>query len=274
MHARLLSETRLCIVFDQQTDLQFALNQRRRLTIRPKLLRMDLGANMFVCGVPRNSAEFSRLLRIEEDLFGNLSVPATVAHQFFKRYPEMYTVIQAEDGAVAAYSSTYPLKRQWADALVAGDIAEPDLTPAMLIDEDESLDGCSIYIGSVVVVGEHDALTKAILVASLLSWRIQQLQAAAVSKLSIVMTAVSEQGERMIRYIGAKQLNDGAGRKDGYPIYGREISPGFVHRMTATMERCLNSGIVRMDRNFGPALQSPQSVPGLGGILVPDLETT
>src|SRR5471030_2239783 len=127
---------------------------------------------MFVCGVPRNSAEFSRLLRVEEDLFGNLTVPSAVAHEFFNRYPEMYTVIQAEDGAVAAYSSTYPLKREWADALIAGEISEPDLTPAMLIDEDESLDGYSIYIGSVVVVREHDALTKAILISSLLSWRI------------------------------------------------------------------------------------------------------
>lgn len=229
---------------------------------------------MFVCGVPRNSGEFSRLLLVEDNLFGNLTVPATVAHEFFKRYPEIYTVIRAANGALAAYSSTYPLKRQWADALIAGDISEPDLTPAMLIDEGESLDGCSIYVGSVVVVGDHDALTKAILVASLLSWRIQQLQAASVKKLSIMMTAVTEQGERMIRYIGAKKLNDGAHRKDGYAVYGRDITPGFVHRMTAIMERRLNSGIVRMDRNFGPSFDPPQPVPGFGGLLVPDLETT
>jgi hypothetical protein len=95
------------------------------------------------------------------------------------------------------------------------------------------------------------------------SWRVQQLHHVAIDRLSVMMTAVTKQGERMIRKFGAKQLNDGAQRKDGYAVYGREVTPRFLYRATLVMDKCLNSGIVEMDRDFVPKMCPPTHAPML-----------
>jgi hypothetical protein len=207
---------------------------------------------MFVCGVPRSSSEFSRVLKVEQGLFGDLSVPTDVAHQIFESRPEIYAAVIGPDEAVAAYSSAYPLQKKWADALVAGDITEPELTSAMLLTRQDCHEASSIYVGSVVVGDGYDPIMKSVLLASLFSWRVRQMQHISINRLSFIMTAVTKQGERMIRKLGARQLNAGANRKDGYAIYGRVVTPRFLFRATAAMERCLNSGIVQMSANYIP----------------------
>ncbi len=57
---------------------------------------------MFVCGVPRDSSEFSRLVSVEQGLFGGLSVPPQMAHEIFEFRPEIYTAVVAPDQSVAA----------------------------------------------------------------------------------------------------------------------------------------------------------------------------
>src|SRR5258706_16261338 len=130
---------------------------------------------MFVCGVPKDSSEFARVLKVEQGLFGGLSLPPAMAHQMFDFRPEIYAAVVGPDDRIAAYSSIYPLKKKWADAFVAGDVTEPDLTTAMLLTRQECHERSSIYIGSVVVGGDYDAITKSVLLASMFSWRGPQL---------------------------------------------------------------------------------------------------
>ncbi len=218
---------------------------------------------MFVCGVPKDSSEFARVLKVEQGLFGGLSLPPAMAHQMFDFRPEIYAAVVGPDDNVAAYSSIYPLKKKWADAFVAGDVTEPDLTTTMLLTRQDCHERSSIYIGSVVVGGDYDAITKSVLLASMFSWRVQQLHHVAVGRLSVMMTAVTRQGERMIRKFGAKQLNDGTQRKDGYAVYGREVTPRFLYRATLVMDKCLNSGLVEMNRDFVPTTCAPTHAPTL-----------
>src|SRR3981189_635135 len=105
---------------------------------------------MFVCGVPKDSSEFARVLKVEQRLFGELSLPPAMAHQRFNFRPEMYAALVGPDDSVAAYSSIYPLKKKWADAFVAGDVTEPDLTTAMLLTRQECHERSTLYIGSAV----------------------------------------------------------------------------------------------------------------------------
>jgi hypothetical protein len=207
---------------------------------------------MFVCGVPKDATALSRVLTVERNLFGALSVPDSVAHEIFRARAEIFSAITGPGASVAAYSTIYPLKPHWAKALIAGDIAEPDLRANMLLARHDSHHNACIYIGSVVVDSSFDPLTKSILLSSVLSWRTQQLLDASIRRLSVVMTGVSKEGERLIRYLGAKQLNDGANRKDGYAIYGRTVTQGFLSRATSTIERCLNNRTVKMDLDFLP----------------------
>ena len=183
---------------------------------------------MFICGVPQCADEFSRVLELENSLFGGLALPPAKARDLFEFRPAIYSAVFEPDGSVAAYSTCYPLQQKWADAFIAGDITEPDLTPSILLDPSQSLDGCSIYIGSVVVAARYDSIMKGTLLASLVSWRVQQMLAANATSLSVFMTPVTPQGERMARYAGAKQLSDGSDRKDGHSVYGREIETGFL----------------------------------------------
>jgi hypothetical protein len=197
------------------------------------------------------------VLKVEQELFGALSLAPATAHEIFEFRPEVYAAVVGPEDRVAAYSSIYPLKKKWADAFVAGDITEPDLTAAMLLTRQDCHEGSNIYIGSVVVDSTYDPIMKSVLLASMFSWRVQQLRHVSVGRLSVMMTAVSKQGERMIRKFGASELNAGANRKDGYAVYGRDVTPRFLFRATAAMERCLNSGIVQMNRDYVPTVGTP-----------------
>src|ERR1700687_3399946 len=106
---------------------------------------------MFVCGVPRDSTEFSRVLKVEQGLFGNTALPAAMAHQIFEFRPEIYAAVLGADDSVAAYSSIFPLKKDSAEAFVAGALTEPNLTPAMMLTRQDCHESASIYIGSVAV---------------------------------------------------------------------------------------------------------------------------
>jgi len=202
---------------------------------------------MFVCGVPQDAAAFGRLLDVEQALFGKLSIPTAMAREFFNVSPEIFSAITGPDAAVAAYSSAFPLQPRWARALIAGDIIESELTPDMLLDRRDSHENGNVYIGSVVVGSGYDGLTRSSLLASLLTWRIKQLREYSIRRVSVMMTGVSKQGEQLIRYTGARKLNDGANRKDGYSIYGRSVSQGFLQRATVALERCFNGGLIKMN---------------------------
>ena len=226
---------------------------------------------MFVCGVPKDADAFSRLFALEQNLFGALSVPAPVAREIYDMRPEAFcSIVDDKDSSVAAYSIAYPLQAWSAQRLIEGEISEPELRPDMLLRYQDAHDDAYIYVGSVVVAEQYDGLTKANLLASLLSWRSRQLRDAAIRRLSIVMVGVSDQGERLIRYVGAKKLREGFERKDGYPVYGRRITRGFLLRATNSLERCINSRIVAMDYSFKPAVDAgPAAIPS-APVLVPD----
>jgi hypothetical protein len=179
----------------------------------------------------------------------------------FEFRPEIYAAVIGPDENVAAYSSIYPLKKEWADAFTAGDVTEPELTTDMMLQRQDCHERVTIYIGSLVVGDNYDPITKSLLLASMFSWRVQQLRHASVNRLSVIMTAATKQGERLIRKVRAKELNSSANRKDGYAVYGREVTPRFLYRATAAMAICLNSGIVRMDSNFAPDACAPPLVP-------------
>ena len=230
---------------------------------------------MFICGVPKDADAFSRVYSLEQDLFGGLSVPATVARKIYDCRPEAFcSIIDDRDASVAAYSIAYPLQPWSAAALIEGEISEPDLTTDMLLGYQDAHEDAYVYVSSVFVGQQYDGLTKATLLASLLSWRSRQLRDATIKRLSVIMVGVSDQGDRLIRYVGAKKLRDGFERKDGYPIYGRKITRGFLLRAANSIERCINSRIVVMDYSFKPATQAGFDTTLSTPILVPERTLT
>lgn len=221
---------------------------------------------MFVCGAPTNLAAFSRVFDAAEDHFGKLSTSRETATKIFAFRPEIYLAIIASNGTVAAYASAYPLKKEWAAAFIAGDIAEPDLTPDMLLSRQDALDGTTVCVGHILVCNRYDPFTKSILLASLFSWRAQQLQYLTVRRITAIMTPITKHGERLVRYAGAKRLGTDTDM-NGYGIYGRDISPGFLYRMTSSMERFIGNPIVKMNLDFQPSLMPMCNTTNEGRIL-------
>ena len=216
---------------------------------------------MFHCGVPRNAAEFSRIWSVEQELFGDLSVPASVAREIFHQRPELFLAIFCARSTVAAYTVGYPLQPRWAKALIAGDLTEPELMPDMLLTHKDSHEGAQVYIGSVVVDEKHDALTRASLMAALVSWRARQMREASIRRMSLIMSGVSKQGEKLIRYVKAKELNGAENRRDGLAMYGRTITPGFLNRATVAIERCFNSRSIEMSLDMLPVVGAGPCMP-------------
>jgi hypothetical protein len=201
---------------------------------------------MFVCDVPRSLADFLSLMSTERRLFGELALSDENAKRIFDFCPEFYSAIYDDTGAIIAYSSAFPLRSEHASDLISGAMTEPDLEPDMLISAEGSIEKSKVYIGSVVVSDRFNPFTRSILLSSLLSWRVTQMTQLAVSRLSVFMVTVSEEGDRMVHFVGAKKLNDGAKRKDGKSVYGRTITPGFIARASRSLERCANGRFVEM----------------------------
>jgi hypothetical protein len=225
---------------------------------------------MFLCGVPTNLAAFSRVFDAAKDQFGDLSTSPETATKIFAFRPEIYLAIIAANGIVAAYSSAYPLRKEWASAFIAGDIAEPDLTPDMLLSRKDSLDGTTVGVGHILVCNGYDPFTKSVLLASLFSWRAQQLQSLSVRRMTAIMTPITKHGARLVRYVGAKRLGTDTDM-NGYGIYGRDISPGFLYRMTSSMDRFIGNSIVKMTLDFQPSLL-PSFASSNQGRSLPNLE--
>ncbi len=205
---------------------------------------------MFVCCVPRSSAEFLRVLSLEQSLFGRLSVPPEIAKKFFGIRPEIYQAVIGPAGTLAAYSSVYPLKPYWAAAFIAGEIGEPELEPHMLLERDESLEDATLYVGSVMVADRYDPVIKSLLIASLIAWRAKQFDVAALKRFSVIATPLTEHGHRLLRRGGATLLAAGSSRKDGCSVYGREITHGYHSRVLPAVEHLLNGSLVEMKYNF------------------------
>ena len=87
---------------------------------------------MFVCTVPRNTEEFSRLHGIEQRLFGDLALPLDVACDIFETRPEIFNAALDRDGTVVAYTSAFPLRPEWGIALTSGNITGAELRPSMM----------------------------------------------------------------------------------------------------------------------------------------------
>ena len=192
---------------------------------------------MYICSVPKNLAEFTKLIDVEQGLFGDLALSLEAATEIFKIRPDIYTAVFCPKGSIAAYLTAYPLQAKCAEALIEGRITEPELTPDMLLTRQDNLEGSFVYIGSVVVDSKFDPILKSMLLVSLAQFRLRQLQAAAIRRFSVIMTTVSTDGERLARRIGAEKLNDGANRKDGLDVYGRTITQGYLYQACTAVER-------------------------------------
>jgi hypothetical protein len=207
----------------------------------------DPGGGMYICGIPKNRAEFSKLVDFEQALFGDRALSPEASFELFKKRPEIYTAVVCPQGSVAAYLTTYPLQPKYAEALIEGDITEPELTPDMLLTRHDNLEGSCIYIGSAVVDKKLDPILKSILLISLAQFHVRQLQADAIRRFSVIMTTVSKEGGRLANWIGAEKLNDGANRKDGLDVYGRTITQGFIYQACAVVERFFDNKFVHID---------------------------
>jgi hypothetical protein len=194
--------------------------------------------------------QFSRVIEVEQKLFGNLALSPQRSLDIFKMRPDIFTAVFCPSGTVAAYLTAYPLRPQIAGALIEGEIIEPDLIPDMLLTRQETLEGSCIYLGSVVVDSKFDPISKSILLVSLTQYRLHQLQDADVKRFTAIMTTASRDGEKLAQRIGAEKLNDGSNRKDGLDIYGRTITRGFIYQASSSVQRFFDNKMVRM--NFDP----------------------
>jgi hypothetical protein len=202
---------------------------------------------MFVCDVPRSTDDFLEIMKTEHRLFGEMALSEADAMNIFDFCPEIYSAIYNDSQTIVGYSSIFPMQEQYASDFISGSIGEPDLKPHMLVKSNSEYINTSLaYIGSVVVLEQYGAITRSILLASLLSWRMTQMSRLALRRMPVFMIAVSDQGDQMVRFVGARKLNDGSKRKDGKSVFGRSITPGFMARANNSLQRCMAAGLVQM----------------------------
>jgi hypothetical protein len=202
---------------------------------------------MFTCKVP-DEVGIRRLTKIERQLFEGISLSTERLFEIHNFCPEMFCVIENEDTNIVGYSTIFTMAPDQALHFISGKISEPDLSPELLITpSDKNFSETHAYIGSVVVTGDFNVITRSVLLASLLSWRMTQMTRLALRRLPVFMISASENGSQLVRFVGARVLKEAAEREDGSAVYGRTITPSFMKRANKALHRCLSSGFVKMD---------------------------
>jgi hypothetical protein len=210
----------------------------------PRLGSRESESRPFVCRVPKNAEEFRRVHELEQSMFGELAFPTDVAEEIFAMRPEIFSAVFDQDGNVVAYSSAFFLRPEWGTALIRGDITDVELRPHMMYRRNDHHAGVYVYLGSVVVDPKCDPILKAMLLASLMWFRVHQMLSASVERLSAIMTTVSKEGERLARRMGAKKLNDRT------KMFGCELSPELLGGAFRAMENFPFARSIEMDLNF------------------------
>lgn len=60
------------------------------------------------------------------------------------------------------------------------------------------------------------------------------------------MIAASKEGDKIIRFIDAKKINDGSNREDLKAVYTRRITSIFMNRASKTLGRCIKDSLLQM----------------------------
>jgi hypothetical protein len=205
---------------------------------------------MFVCGVPRDLNTFDQIVGVDHSIFGKSSVTPEWARELFRVRPEIYSTILCPKGQVVAYSDVYPLKPRWAQLFVAGKMCEGSFRPHMILDRQEPHEGQHFYVGSVVVNGKYDPILKSLLLASLLRWRAYHFQSLSLHGMTLLMTAVTSQGTRLVNRVGARKVGSGRDREDGHDLYGWKATPAMLHRLSHAIDGFLKEEMVRISFDF------------------------
>jgi len=215
---------------------------------------------MFVCGVPRNLITFDQIVGLDHSIFGKSSLTLESARELFLARPEIYSTILCPKGRVVAYSDVYPLKPEWGRLFVAGKITEGSFRSHMMLDRQDVHEGESFYVGSVVVTGQYDPVLKSLLLASLLRWRAYHFQSLSVRVMTLLMTAVTSKGKRLVNRVDAQKVSSGRDRNDGHDLYEWTTSPASLHSLSNSIEGFAKQRMVRMSFDFG-ACDIPASTP-------------
>ena len=202
---------------------------------------------MFHCGVPKLSSDINRILEIEHKKFGDLAIAEATALRIYNFCPELFCSIYDDGGSIVAYSTAFPMKKDYANFVISGEITESDITPEMMIRTDGLMSESNTYVGSVVVEDSSNPITRSVLLSGLLTWRMRQIENIGIKSLPVFMVAASHEGDKIIRFIGAKKINDGSKRKDLKAVYARRITPGFMNRASKTLDRCIKDSLLKMN---------------------------
>jgi len=82
---------------------------------------------MFVCGVPKDSSEFARVLKVNRACSGDSLCPPRWRTRCSIFARKIYAAVVGPDDSVAAYfGASTRSRKSGADGVVAGDVTEPD----------------------------------------------------------------------------------------------------------------------------------------------------
>jgi hypothetical protein len=151
---------------------------------------------------------------------------------------------------VVAYSDVYPLKPDWGRLFVAGKISEGNIQPHMILHRQDLHERQQFYVGSVVVNGQYNPVLKSLLLASLLRWRAYHFQSLSLSAMTLLMTAVTQKGKRLVNRVGARKLRSGRDQNDGNDLYEWTTTPASLHSLSNSIDRFSKEKMVRMNFDF------------------------
>jgi hypothetical protein len=205
---------------------------------------------MFVCGVPSNLVTFDQVVGLDRSIFGKSSLTRESARELFRARPDIYSTILCPKGQVVAYSDVYPLKPEWGRLFLAGKISEGNFRSHMMLHRQDLHEGHQFYVGSVVVNGQYNPILKSLLLAGLLRWRAYHFQSLPLCGMTLLMTAVTSKGKRLVDRVGARKVSIGRDRNDGHDLYEWTTTPAALHSLSNSIDGFSKERIVQMSFDF------------------------
>lgn len=191
--------------------------------------------------IPTDYQDLDSVVGMSSTTFGETNIDLGVLRDAYRRNPYSHICLKDNDDNLRGFLDFFLLAPDTFDAFIAGTTEEALFTSKDILAYEEHAAQERIYLGAIVA---YNSLSKSE------NGRSAQMMLYAFARLMLEKYGLnqgrtlqgyacgySQEGVTLLERMGFTRLNDGADRRDKYPLYTKTLTKADAEKLIATCER-------------------------------------